>query len=278
MSFIETAIKKIQASGLAPPAVAPLPTPGQPAGRRTKSQARPDAPAPQNVRKFTSATIDTTVMERNCVLPQVSDQSALRSYKILRTRLLQRLTANQWSSLAVTGTESGEGKTLTAINLAIALAQDPSTYVFLVDLDLQRPQLATLLGMQFAKGLGDYLLGEAEIDDIIYDAGAERLAVIPNARTFEHSSELLASDRMLRLEHVLKTEVPKRILIYDMPPLLMSDDVLTFAPQVDGLLLVVSEGLTARSSVERAKEILSEMNLVGVVLNRSAERNDSAYY
>ena len=278
MSFIETAIKKIQASGASAPAVGSMPAQQQPAGRRAKSQARPEALAPQNVRQFRRAALDTEVMERNCVLPQLSDQPALRSYKILRTRLLQRMAANQWSSLAVTGAEAGQGKTLTAINLAIALAQDPSTYVFLVDLDLQRPQLAAYLGMSFGKGLGEYLFGEAEIDDIIYSAGAERLAVIPNSRACEHSSELLAGQRMLSLQRALQAEVPKRIVIYDMPPLLLSDDVLTFAPQVDGLLLVVSEGLTTRSSIERAKEILSEMNLISVVLNRSTERDDSAYY
>jgi protein-tyrosine kinase len=59
---------------------------------------------------------------------------------------------------------------------------------------------------------------------------------------------------------------------------LAADDVLAFAPQIDGLLLVVAEGTTDRSSLRSAKEVLAEMNLLGVVLNRSAERNDSAYY
>ncbi len=63
-----------------------------------------------------------------------------------------------------------------------------------------------------------------------------------------------------------------------MPPLLLSDDVLTFAPQVDGLLLVVSEGSTTRAALKKSKEILAEMNLIGVVLNRSTERDDDAYY
>ena len=80
------------------------------------------------------------------VLPQVTDAGALRAYKILRTRVLRRLEANQWHSFAVTGVTAGEGKTLTAINLAMALAQDVNTWVFLVDLDLQRPRVADYLG------------------------------------------------------------------------------------------------------------------------------------
>ena len=78
----------------------------------------------------------------------------MRAYKILRTRLLRRLEANQWHSFAVTGATAGEGKTLTAINLAMALAQDSNTWVFLVDLDLQRPSVADYLGMNNSTASG----------------------------------------------------------------------------------------------------------------------------
>jgi Mrp family chromosome partitioning ATPase len=72
--------------------------------------------------------------------------------------------------------------------------------------------------------------------------------------------------------------MPNHIVVFDMPPL-TADDVLTFAPRVDGVLLVVAEGRTERASLEKAKELLAEMNLLGVVLNRSAERDDDlAYY
>ena len=93
----------------------------------------------------------------------------------------------------MTGTGAGEGKTVTAINLAIALAQDPNIWVFLVDLDLQRPQLGAYLGMSYDHGLTDFLTGQAELDQIIYDIGLKRLAVVPNASPVENSSELLRS-------------------------------------------------------------------------------------
>ena len=82
---------------------------------------------------------------------------------------------------------------MTAINLALALSQDVNTWVFLVDLDLQRPQIANYLGMSFEKGLSDYLLGKAELEDVVYNLQSERLGVIPNARAFQHSSEFLNS-------------------------------------------------------------------------------------
>jgi hypothetical protein len=84
---------------------------------------------------------------------------------------------------------------------------------------------------------------------------------------------------MLELVQRLNAEQPRRIVIYDMPPLLLSDDVLTFVPNnADGILMVISEGATGRGLVEKSKDLLAEMNVIGVVLNRSMERNDSAYY
>jgi protein-tyrosine kinase len=231
--------------------------------------------------RFQPITLDKAALHDNLVLPQLQDPGALRAYKILRTRVLRRLEANQWHSFALTGVTAGEGKTLTAVNLAIALAQDVNTWVALVDLDLQRPRVAEYLGMRSThgeKGLGDYLQGNATFENIVYQPDIERLAVIPNFTPMLNSSETLTSPRMAELMQALEAEAPRRILIFDMPPGLAADDVLAFAPQIDGLLLVVAEGTTDRSSLRRAKEVLAEMNLLGVVLNRSAERNDAAYY
>jgi protein-tyrosine kinase len=278
MSIIEEAVRKTAAQK----------------NRHASAERREGRPSPARIRRagptqadtaqgrqFQSIVLDQQVLAENHILPQITDAAALRAYKILRTRLLRRLEASQWRSFAVTGVTAGEGKTLTAINLAMALAQDVSTWVFLVDLDLQRPRVADYLGlggMHGEKGLSDYLLRNAPFESVIYSPGIERLAVIPNFEPLVHSSELLSSPRMLELMQAMEAEMPRRIVIFDMPPVLAADDVLAFAPQVDGLLLVVAEGTTERDSLRSAKEVLAEMNLLGVVLNRSAERNDSAYY
>jgi Mrp family chromosome partitioning ATPase len=188
------------------------------------------------------------------------------------------MEASLWHSIAVTAAEAGDGKTLTSINLAIALARDVNCWVFLVDLDLQRPQIAAYLGLQFDKGLSDYLAGQASFDEIVYDPGIERLSVIPNGRGLDQSSELLGSPRMFELSQALATETPRRIVIFDMPPLLLSDDVLRFLPNVDGLLFVVAESKTPRVTLERARDAIPEKKLLGIVLNRSAEREISSYY
>jgi protein-tyrosine kinase len=225
--------------------------------------------AETSARLFRPAATDPEAMERNHILLGVSDMAVARAYKILRTRVLHRLHANNWHSIGITGTAAGEGKSLTAVNLALALAQDVNTWVFLVDLDLQRSQVASYLGMSIDYGITDYLTGQAELDQIIYDIGVKRLAVVPNARQVEQSSEFLSSPRMAELVDSLTAETP---------PLLVSDDVLAFGGQADSHLLVVSQGHTARRTLLNAKETLAEMNVIGVVLNRSTERNDSPYY
>jgi Mrp family chromosome partitioning ATPase len=276
VSLIETAIRKARILAAAARAEEPAPEPPRPArARRERVQvAAQVAPG----RSFRPAGVDPAAMERYGLLPQVKDEVAERSYKILRTRVQQRMEASGWHSIAVTAAEAGDGKTVTAINLAIALSRDVNCWVFLVDLDLQRPQVAPYLGLRFDKGLSDYLAGQASFDEIVYEPGIERLSVIPNAKGMEQSSELLGSPRMFELNQALATESPRRIVIFDMPPLLLSDDVLRFLPNVDGLLFVVSEGKTPRVALENARDAIPEKKLLGVVLNRSAEREISAYY
>ena len=276
MSIIEEAVRKTAERYQRP---AP---PDQTGARPRLRRVPPPSVDTANVRRFQPVTLERAVLDENHILPQIADPAALRAYKILRTRLLRRLEANQWHSFAVTGATPGEGKTLTSINLAMALAQDSNTWVFLVDLDLQRPKVASYMGLNNSlgeRGLTDFLLGDATFEQITYSpTSAERLAVIPNFQSVANASDLLTSPRMDELVRALEGEAPRRIVIFDMPPVLASDDVLAFAPQIDGLLLVVAEGTTDRSALKSAKEVLAEMNLLGVVLNRSAERNDSAYY
>jgi protein-tyrosine kinase len=228
--------------------------------------------------RYQPAATDRLVMERNRVLPGAAGVAASRAYKILRTRVLRVMGANKWQTLAVTGTTAGEGKTLAAINLALALAEDFDTSVILVDLDLQRPKVGSYFGMKYGPGLTDYLSETATLDEIVYDIGVPRCAVIPNHVAALASSELLCTPRMLELLHALKSESPHRIVVFDMPPLLASDDVLAFAPYVDSFLLVVAQGWTARRTLANAREALSELNVLGIILNRSTEHNDSRYY
>jgi len=227
---------------------------------------------------FRQTTLDDATMVRNRVILALHDARALSAYKLLRTRVRRRMLANQWRSIGICGAAEGAGKTLTAINLAATFAQDIRSPCVLVDVDLHRPNVAANLGLQCDRGLTDYLLGDAEIADILYSPGVPGLTIVPNVRPLQSASELLASPRMTGLVKFLESLQPQRIIIYDLPPLLMSDDVLLFAPHMDCVLDVVAVGVTPRASLERSKEILAEFNVVGVVLNRATSQDKVSHY
>lgn len=226
------------------------------------------------------AAFPRDTMEHNKIIPAIEDKAAIGAYKMLRTRVLQRLRSNAWRNVVVSGAGPGEGKTLTACNLAVSMAGDVNQTVFLVDLDLQRSSVAQYFGMDVTLGIGDYLEGKAEIEDIVYaPADMERIAIIPNRAPMEHSSDLISSPRMKALMTWLKERNKASVVIFDMPPILACDDVLAFLPSVDALLLVVAENVTQRSELERAVEVLGDVNLLGVVLNRTREHHkETAYY
>ncbi len=229
---------------------------------------------------LSASPVESKAMERNKILPAIDDRGAVTAYKMLRTRVLQRLRSNGWQSLIVTGAGPGEGKTLTACNLAVSVAGDVNQAVALVDLDLQRPSLASYFGLDVRASIGDYLLGNAELEEIVYaPAGMERLAIIPNRDPVPNSSELLASPRMRTLLSWLRDQGSETITLYDMPPILACDDVLAFSPYADAILMVVAEGKTERTSLSRCMEMIGDRNLLGVVLNQSREQESvSSYY
>jgi len=200
-------------------------------------------------------------------------------YKVLRTRVLQRLRASQWNMIGVSGTGPGEGKTVTAINLAYSLAQDVNHHVFLVDLDLRRPSIHTYLGLEPKYDLSNYLNGTSNLDEILIRPGESRLALLTNQTTYKDSSEVLSSPELAALVHQLKSQGPKTITIFDLPPALAGDDVLAFAPLIDALLMVVAEGKCRRDHLAEASELLKDVNILGTILNQSREKSpSSAYY
>lgn len=195
-----------------------------------------------------------------------------RAYKVLRTQVSQRMRQQGWRTLAVTSPGPREGKTLTAINLAISLALEANQTVLLVDADLRQPSVHTYFGFDVEYGLRDYLLDAVPLEQILVNPEIRRMVILPGAAPLTNSSEMLSSPVMLRLVQEVKRRYPSRLVIFDLPPVLTSDDVLAFAPYVDAALLVVEEGKTQRDDAARAAELLqaANHNLIGTVLNKSS--------
>jgi capsular exopolysaccharide synthesis family protein len=216
---------------------------------------------------------DALLREKRVVTAMGHDGPYVDAYKILRTRVLQQLREKHWNTLAVTSSGDGEGKTLTAINLAISLAGEVSQTVLLVDADLRHPSVHTYFGIPNARGLSDYLTGDVPVQDILFNpAGISGFVVLPGGRALPNSSEMLNSPKMVRLVEELKSRYASRIVIFDLPPLLTAADALSFAPYVDAALLVIEEGKTQAEEMRYAAELLARTNLIGTVLNKSLER------
>lgn len=200
------------------------------------------------------------------------------TFRILRAQILQRLSSEGYRTVGITSAASGDGKTLVAANLAISMAMDINQTVLLVDLDLRRARIGNYFDLTIDCGLSDYLTEQCELEQCLVNPGVERLVVLPERGSIRNSSEILASPRMKELAKELKTRYADRIVIYDLPPLLASDDALVMMPNLDATVLVVQEGKTSKTEVENALALLDGEKFLGTVLNKSERREQSYYY
>jgi protein-tyrosine kinase len=216
------------------------------------------------------------LLENNRIIGADDQHAATSAYRMLRTQVLMRLEENKWSSLAVMSPRVKDGKTTTAINLAISAANDHRYTVLLVDFDLKNPTIGANFGLSPEKGVDDVLRGEAAVEDCLYHPqGFERLVILPARAPMRNSSEALVSSRCRNLVAELKSRYRGRILIFDLPPILAADDALAFAQSIDCGLLVVAEGSTGRNEVVRSFELLRHVPIVGTVLNRASHVRSS---
>ncbi|UHD17128.1 CpsD/CapB family tyrosine-protein kinase [Thiocapsa bogorovii] len=215
--------------------------------------------------------------DRRIVTPSMRDP-AEAAYKVLRTTVLQKMRANGWNTLGVTGARQGNGKTLTTLNLAISLAREMNQTVLVADFDLCHPAVARYLLDEPVPGISDYLRGEKSISEILFNPGIERLVVLPGNEPMVDSSEKLSSPLVRDLVGELKTRYPDRFVLFDLPPVLAGDDVMAFAPNVDAFLLVVEDGVTTKDDLRRAYETLGASQLLGTVLNKAVGDHDTYAY
>lgn len=232
------------------------------------------APPPVIYARTRSVVIPDEMLRRHRILTGLDSNQISDAYKILRTQVIHRLRENNWNMLGVTSPKDGEGKTLTSINLAIALAAEPTLTVLLVDADLRAPRLHEELGLESNEGLTELLLDDRLIEDMLVYPGLGRLIMLPGGRGTDHSAEALTSPRMSALGKELKHRYASRIVIFDLPPVLGQADVLAFTPQLDALLLVVEEGKTTEPELQHAMQILKgSVPILGTVLNKVGRDN-----
>ena len=241
--------------------------------------SRPDVvDAADDIAQLPALTVDRSQLSKRKVVFGDESNVAAQAYRMLRAQVLQRARATRMRSVGILSATTGEGKTLTAINLALSLAAEPNQRVTLVDLDLKRPSIARVLGISPEYGLDTWLSGTAPLHTVHYQlADFQRLRVVPTLAPVTGSSELLASARARQLfDDMVSSDAPA-LAVVDLPPVLLSDDVLTAAALVDSFLLVITEGQTLREDVERVFELLGRNRIMGTVLNGSSASEQRAY-
>jgi len=256
-----------------------------------RSWVRPQAPdidghaEPPEALAGTIVELDMATLRLNHVLCDVHNDDPVVTdvYRLLRTRLLQLMGPNACNKIGITSPGPRAGKTLNTINLAFSIARAGNHNVLVVDADLRRPALAQTLGIEPEAGLIDYLSGSATLNEIAFSpTGIDRITMVVGRETESVSlaPDLLRSDRMSRLLRELDASHESTIILVDLPPITIGDDVIAVAPELDAMLLVVDEGGTELEQLVSTVDALAPFNLLGTVLNRSTERtmDTGGYY
>lgn len=216
-----------------------------------------------------SVDVPREVLERARIISNTSQDPATRAYKLLRTQVLQRMARKGWQTIAVVSPAAREGKTLTAINLGVALASSVQHTVMLVDCDWRKPSVHTYFDFKPQHDVMTYLEGDQPLSAAIVNPGIPRFCFLPCRAPVPGSSERLGGPRVAAFVGELKARYRNRTVIFDLPPMLLTDDALSFLPHVDCVLVVVEENRTQRDELEETLKLIGPDKLLGTVLNKS---------
>lgn len=189
------------------------------------------------------------------------------AYKVLRTRVLQRMRERGWTTLGVTSPDAGAGKSLVAANLALSLALEVTQTVLLVDANLRQPRLHHYFGIEPGHGLAEHLLDGVPVEKIlVHPGGIERFVLLPGHRPLPGSAELFSAPSAAALVEELKHRYPDRLVVFDLPHW-QTAEALAIAPKLDALLMVAGAGRTGQAELAQTLEQMREVPVIGTVLN-----------
>jgi capsular exopolysaccharide synthesis family protein len=257
----------------APPPVTTSRVPPTHAFDAAKAPWTPGATAPAIEPE--TAPLVTPSFDGQLVAAIAPQSTAAERYRLLRTRIKQVERGRTFRSIIVTSPSKGDGKSLTAANLALTMAQEFHQRVLLLDADLRRPSVARLFGLGEAAGLTEVLMGVADLETALVALPDQHLTVLPAGAPVAQPAELLGSGSMRRVLDALSKSYD-RILI-DMPPVAPLADVHVLAPAVDGLLMIVRAGSTPKPAIERALSGLDMSKVLGLVLNGAGDPIPDGY-
>jgi len=257
------------------------------AARTPAAMPRPPAQPqrPQSSSKVVQLDLDA-LTEAGFVTPKAQRSLTAEQFRVIKRPLLTNAMGKgaapvtHGNRIMVTSAMAGEGKTFTAINLAMSMAMELDHTVLLVDADVSRPSIMKTLGLPSGPGLLDLLVGsQTEMSDALLRTNIDKLTLLPSGTPHPRATELLASDAMSALVEEMGRRYPERIIIFDSPPLLMTTESRVLATHMGQIVMVVQAGQTQRAQVRHALETIEDCPIKLMVLNqvREEERNSYGY-
>ena len=217
--------------------------------------------------------------QRRQILSKNTNFAIQEAYKSLRTNISFSIRGNKCKKFCITSGASGEGKSITLLNLAISIAQTGKK-VLLIDCDMRRPSLATKLPIQKAPGLSDFLAGQSHSDNLIQHCGLKdnerAFHVVSAGRNPPNPMELLSSARMAKMIDRLRQNYD--YIILDLPPVNLVSDALAVSKYITGMIVVIRQEYTEKKELATCfRQLrLSNVNVLGCVMNETT--SDRGYY
>tara|TARA_R110002126_G_scaffold10245_10_gene46480 strand:- start:2973 stop:3842 length:870 start_codon:yes stop_codon:yes gene_type:complete len=280
MSTIEKAVTKLSNNNLA-----------KPVSNETQQQSAVSAePTVQRATVAPDSTahmvsLDLALLEKMHFVSLSSERRLINEeYRVIKRKLINNAfgalskTLKHPNLILVTSSRPGEGKTFSAVNLALSIALEQDKTVLLVDADVLRPNVSKTLNISHELGLTDYLRStDVTVPDILLSTNVERLKIITAGSPHHLSTELLASERMLQLVNEFATRYSDRIVIFDAPPLLGVNETAVMAAMCGQAVLVAEENRTRLAEIEQSVSLLPTEMAVGFLINK-AHRNQGKGY
>jgi protein-tyrosine kinase len=258
----------------------------EPVAAPAKAPARQPEPATARTGRSPFVEIDLARLSvEGYITPDLPRSRVAEEFRVIKRPLLNNASGKSTplvrdaNRIMVTSSLPGEGKTFTALNLALSLAMDIDTHVLLVDADASRPAVLDRLGLAGSKGLLD-LLAEPDLslESVVLSTNVERLSILPAGTPQGQATELLASDAMNRLVERLASDDPRRIVLFDSPPLLVASEARVLAAHMGQVVLVIAADDTTQGTVSEALATLENCPVVFTLLNRVSPSDRGSYY
>ncbi|NMH59075.1 XrtA-associated tyrosine autokinase [Alteromonas ponticola] len=244
--------------------------------------------APVRVSETEPFDIDFQRLTENGLVTMDGGRTAINEeYREIKRKLIKNAfgplskTLNNSNIIMVTSARPSEGKTFTAVNLALSIASEQDKTVLLVDADVLKPNVLNTFGLEGRKGIVEYLTGEVDdIADVLYPTNADKLKIIPAGKSHHSTTELLASRKMHNTVDEFANRYPDRIVIIDTPPLIGINETAILANFAGQAVVVVEEGKSKLSDIRHSVDRLSSNMAIGFVVNKSivSDPEGAGYY